>query len=168
MRLNGVKDFNGANIIDLTAKTAAVNNLEIGNNSTGQSPYLAAVGSDTDISVSVYAKGAGNVNFLSGAAWVFQVDATGASAVNYPYVQNAATGNPAVVASWGADTDVSLNLVTKGAGVVNANGNPVGVKVAVPSTATSAGVVGQWAADSSNLYICTNANMWRRVPVAAW
>ena len=63
-----------------------------------------------------------------------------------------------------SDTTLSRSA----AGVVAVEGNPLGVKVAVPATATSAGVVGQWAADASWLYICTAATTWRRVAIAAW
>lgn len=47
-------------------------------------------------------------------------------------------------------------------------GNPVGVKVAVPSSATSPGSVGQWAADSTYLYVCIAANTWVRSALATW
>ena len=45
-----------------------------------------------------------------------------ASAVNEVTVTNKATGNAPTVAATGGDTDVSLNLVSKGAGAVQANG----------------------------------------------
>lgn len=44
----------------------------------------------------------------------------------------------------------------------------LGVKVAVPSTAASAGVQGMWAADASFFYVCTSTNVWKRVAIAAW
>ncbi|BBK11716.1 hypothetical protein TMSI_21080 [Klebsiella quasipneumoniae] len=47
-------------------------------------------------------------------------------------------------------------------------GNPVGVKVAVPSSATAPGSVGQWAADSTYLYVCIAANTWVRSALATW
>ena len=47
-------------------------------------------------------------------------------------------------------------------------GNPVGVKVAVPSSATATGSVGQWAADSTYLYVCIAANTWVRSALATW
>ena len=47
-------------------------------------------------------------------------------------------------------------------------GNPVGVKVAVPATATSVGSVGQWAADTSYLYICVATNTWMRTALETW
>lgn len=40
--------------------------------------------------------------------------------------------------------------------------------VSVPSTATSTGSVGDYAADSSYLYICTATDTWRRVAIASW
>lgn len=50
---------------------------------------------------------------------------TVASAVNEVTVSNAATGNAVTLAASGGDTDVSLNLTSKGAGVVRVNGDNV-------------------------------------------
>ena len=91
-----------------------------------------------------------------------------------PYVSNtlaafaASTTNAIGVGTveLGHASDTTLARVS--AGVVSVEGNPLGVKVAVPATATSTGVVGQWAADASWLYICTAATTWRRVAIAAW
>jgi hypothetical protein len=117
-----------------------------------------------------------------------------ASAVNYLTIGNNAAGASPEITAAGSDTnlnvvvtpkgtgalrviggnitpgstDVNLNLSTLGTGTVQANGLPVGVKVAVPATATSTGVVGQWAADASWHYVCTAANTWRRAALATW
>lgn len=48
------------------------------------------------------------------------------------------------------------------------DGNPFGVKVAVPTTATSTGYIGQWAADASYMYVCTATNVWKRVALSTW
>ncbi len=51
------------------------------------------------------------------------------------------------------------------------DGNPFGLKVAVPSTATSAGAPGQWAADLSFSYFYTGdgtTHTWRRVATVSW
>jgi len=45
---------------------------------------------------------------------------------------------------------------------------PVESPVTVPSTATSTGVQGQWAASSTYLYVCTAANTWKRVAISTW
>jgi hypothetical protein len=66
----------------------------------------------------------------------------------------------------GNASDTTISRVS--AGQISVEGNPVAIKVSVPSTATSTGVLGQWAADSSWLYICTASNTWRRVAIASW
>jgi hypothetical protein len=40
--------------------------------------------------------------------------------------------------------------------------------VAVPSTSSSAGSVGQFAVDSGHLYVCTATDTWCRVSIATW
>lgn len=47
-------------------------------------------------------------------------------------------------------------------------GNPVGARVPAPATASSPGAAGQWAADSSYLYICTATNTWKRASLSTW
>ncbi|MCJ7300954.1 hypothetical protein LPP92_03810, partial [Klebsiella pneumoniae] len=48
------------------------------------------------------------------------------------------------------------------------DGYILSMKVPVPATATSGGQAGQWASDSTYLYICTATNTWRRAAVSAW
>ncbi|MEB5610088.1 right-handed parallel beta-helix repeat-containing protein [Serratia marcescens] len=50
----------------------------------------------------------------------------------------------------------------------NVNGDPVGVRVAVPASAVAPGKIGQWSADSAFFYVCTAANTWRRVALTTW
>ncbi len=40
--------------------------------------------------------------------------------------------------------------------------------IAVPTTATSTGVVGTSTWDDSYLYICIATNTWKRVAIATW
>jgi hypothetical protein len=47
-------------------------------------------------------------------------------------------------------------------------GNPVGVRVTVPKSSTDAGDLGMWAADRNWLYLATEPNTWRRVPLNEW
>jgi acyl-coenzyme A thioesterase PaaI-like protein len=42
------------------------------------------------------------------------------------------------------------------------------VQVAVPSTSSSTGQVGQFAVDATHLYVCIAANTWCRVTIATW
>lgn len=48
------------------------------------------------------------------------------------------------------------------------SGNPVGVKVPVPTGAAATGLVGQWAADANYYYVCIAVNTWVRAPLATW
>jgi hypothetical protein len=61
-------------------------------------------------------------------------------------------------------TDGSFNA----AAGLSIGGNPVGARVPAPATASSSGAVGEWAADSSYLYICTATNAWKRAPLSTW
>jgi hypothetical protein len=52
--------------------------------------------------------------------------------------------------------------------IVSADTAVVGVRVAVPASATDSCQEGNYAADSSYFYQCVAANTWRRVAVSAW
>ena len=83
-----------------------------------------------------------------------------------------AANTPVVYAeSPAARTD--LILKTKGSGLILAQNDTSGTtyvatRVEVPSTATSAGVVGQIAADASYIYMCIGTNSWVRASAASW
>jgi hypothetical protein len=53
-------------------------------------------------------------------------------------------------------------------GLITSGGNPAGRKVAVPANASDAGTPGDFAADASYAYFCTDANAWKRVAIATW
>ena len=95
-----------------------------------------------------------------------------ASAVNYLQLSNRATGagDPGFAAV-GADTDISIRLTPKGAGVVKVGSETVSTRVSVPATSSSAGKVGNWAADDSYIYAYTGdgtAHSWVRSAAATW
>ena len=48
-----------------------------------------------------------------------------ASAVNYPSITGSITGSPVVIQAKGSDTNIGINLVTKGTGTVTINGSPI-------------------------------------------
>jgi len=77
-------------------------------------------------------------------------------------------GVDSTISASGAGANVNLNLKSKSGGVVQINGQPAGVKVAVPATATSTGVPGQWAADANYHYVCTATNTWKRTALSTW
>ena len=63
-----------------------------------------------------------------------------------------------------SDTTISRTA----AGAISVEGNPVGIKVAVPASASATGVPGQWAADANYIYACTATNTWVRCATDAW
>lgn len=95
-----------------------------------------------------------------------------ASAVNYLQLANRASGvgDPGFTAV-GADTDISIRLAPKGAGVVKVGSETVSTRVSVPATSSSAGKVGNWAADASYIYAYTGdgtSHSWVRASAGTW
>lgn len=56
-----VKDTNGVTVLGVTATASAVNDLNLANAATGNSPSLTAEGTDTNIGVNLVPKGTGTV-----------------------------------------------------------------------------------------------------------
>jgi parallel beta-helix repeat protein len=54
-----------------------------------------------------------------------------------------------------------MKLINESSSEVN-----LGTQVPVPSTLTSTGFVGQWAVDSSFLYVCTATNTWKKTAIS--
>jgi hypothetical protein len=97
----------------------AVNNLFTYNNTTGASPVLRSIGSDTNVGVDISSQGTGNIRFLTNAVNQEQLRiAHTASAVNYVQVTGAATGNPPVLSVQGSDSSIAFRVQAKGAGAV--------------------------------------------------
>jgi hypothetical protein len=108
-------------VVDHTA--SAVNWWSLQGSATGNALQMTAVGSDSSINVSFRSKGAGYFNFASNAGGSVQFDITHtASAVN----NLRATGGPGGVApnlsAVGTDTNINLQLFSKGSGSIIANG----------------------------------------------
>jgi hypothetical protein len=87
--------------------TSAVNYVQVTGSVTGATPVISAQGSDATIALSIQPKGTnGYVNIGNQTNNYFQL---------YP---NSGTGGPTFW-TWGSDTDVPLNIATKGAGNIN-------------------------------------------------
>ena len=111
---------------------------------------------------------------------------TTASAVNEVKVSNASAGNRPTIAAQGGDTNVDLNLVSQGSGLIRINGGQaVAANMVVtltgktltspkitsgnaPATASSTGTAGQVEWDSGFVYVCTATNTWVRAALATW
>lgn len=153
-------------VLEAAGVTSAVNSLLVANAVAGADPYLQAVGSDAAVSLNLRTKSTGVVKAngvevvtISGTQTlsaktltspkINQInDSNGnlniaigavASAVNYFQVNNSATGNGVNLYALGSDTNIDLNLLSKGTGQVFANSKPVlTAKPRVNTTASSA------------------------------
>lgn len=103
-----------------------------------------------DVNVKQTTTGSGTVRIMSG-----RLDNSTKFAVNT---------DGSIELGHGSDTTISRAA----AGQVSVENNPIGIKVSVPASAAATGAVGQWAADSSYIYVCTAANTWKRAAIAAW
>jgi hypothetical protein len=113
-----------ASLFSVNAANLA-NYLQVQGAATGAPPSIAAVGSDANIGMNVLAKGSATISFgpAAGGSWL---TATGpASPVNYLQANAQPTGVAPGLSAVGSDTNIGINLVTKGTGQVQANGNPV-------------------------------------------
>jgi hypothetical protein len=93
---------------------------------------------------------------------------TSPTAVNGIEISPSGAGLSPQIVPAGDDTDIGIVLSTKGNGRVQTLKGPVGVKVAVPASATDPGRLGEWAADNDFIYVCTAADTWRRAALQTW
>jgi hypothetical protein len=100
----------------VVAHTAsAVNYFQVNGGGTGSSPYLSAQGSDANIHSQYLSKGTYGHIFNTGSAGNYQFYvANTASAVNYIQVSGAATAGAPYLFSTGTDTNVGMQVSSKG------------------------------------------------------
>lgn len=82
----------------------------------------ASSGVDTDLPLFLAGQGIYGPRFYggSGGNTLILDSQSVASAVNYPTIQNSATGNGPIIGVWGSDSNINLNLYGRGTGVVMA------------------------------------------------
>lgn len=70
----------------------------------------------------------------------------------------------------GVNGNLTVASIAKTGAYSDLNGVPpvAPALVAVPTSATATGVVGQVSFDQAYFYICTNTNTWKRVAIATW
>ena len=122
----------GADQFRVAHTASAVNYVQVTGAATTGVPIISAQGSDTNIGVRLVSKGTGNIAFTSGNnAWIQFVASGANSSVNYLQASGNIASNAPVLSSQGSDTNIDLNLTTKGTGAVKLNtGNGEQVRVA--------------------------------------
>lgn len=166
-RIDTIRDTNGVSSIAIAATASAVNYITVTNNTTGAGAIIASSGSDTDVNLLIRTKNNGAIALSPGATNALSINKS-TTPVNWFRIYSSDTGADPEFNVTGSDTNVSMNITTKGSGVVKVNGNLVGVQVAVPASASAAGVPGQFAVDANYIYHCVATNTWVRSTAATW
>lgn len=121
-KIDTIKDTSGSTIASLSATASAVNYVDISNASTGFAPAITANGSDTNLNLFLRGKGSGSTIMADGSGNnTFVGVGNGSSPVNYLTATNADTANAPKLSALGSDTNINLNLVSKGTGTIQAN-----------------------------------------------
>ena len=132
LRTNGtVEQFRAAHV------ASAVNYVQAAGAATTAAPAISVQGSDTNISLTISAKGTGVLDLRTGATVVQMRVAHVASAVNYLEASGAATGGAPVLAAKGSDTNVGLGLASQGTGAVQLRTNGTVVALEAAHTASA-------------------------------
>ena len=116
-----IQTNSGSHTQFVAAHTAsAVNYVQVTGAATGGDPVYSAQGSDTNVSLRYLSKGAGEHRFATNTAGniQFRVIHGGSSVVNYLRVYGSAAGSAPVMDVAGTDTNIDLNLTSKGTGNV--------------------------------------------------
>jgi hypothetical protein len=123
---------NGASPQFSIARAAStVNYVEVIGSATGGRPLVSVQGSDTNINMGVLAKGSGVVYLQSGLGASLEASATGSA--NYFGMVGTAAGTAPVLSVKGSDTNIDLNLTTKGTGKFYVNDTQGGGSLASPA-----------------------------------
>ena len=114
----------GAEGLRVNTVSSAVNYVAIQGDSS-ISPKISAAGAGTNLNLLISSKGVGGIGFYSNGLAQQQLAVTHtASAVNYHQLTGSATGSGPIHSVAGSDTNIDLNLTTKGTGshVLNTGG----------------------------------------------
>jgi len=148
-RIDRVLDANGKMVLSLPAAASAVNHVEAVNASTGNSVQLrAATGSgDANVGMLLRPKGTGFVSITNAGAGIISRFVTSTTPVNYWTLSSSDTNSALAATATGTDSNISVNLVPKGTGTVQAGGVPVATKLTSTATLDFGSVSAQSFAD---------------------
>lgn len=107
-----IADANGNEQIEMVTTASAVNNVRVTNAATGNSPVLDVNGSDSNIDLSLKAKGSGNVKFGTANIKLPNVDGSNGDVL---------TTNGTGVSSWGSAASSSDITLTAGEALTAGN-----------------------------------------------
>jgi len=108
----------GSAQLNIAHTASAVNYVQVTGAATTARPAISMQGSDTNISMTVTAKGTGNIVFNTSSGVTYAVINSVASGVNYPVLDPSVAGSPVTYRVTGGDTNIDLALTPKGTGVL--------------------------------------------------
>lgn len=181
--LNGTVDFNKISVFTVSAPVSsdhisfttphgeqfrvndstltAVNYLQVsGSDTATANVIIAAKGINAAIDVVFETKGAGSLRFFTNGFTEeqFRIIRTAAS-VNYMQVTGGASGTGTSLTSQGSDTDIDLNIGSKGAGVINFSAvSAIQFRVGGPASAANYVQAGGATTGNSPFLQSTGAN----------
>lgn len=121
-RATNLLDNVGNPAITVVPTASAVNGISVTNAATGGSPLVAAAGTDTNVSLYLTPKGTGEVRLTDAVGNVSLNVGHSSTPVNYMTATSSNTAQAVPIGVTGSDTNVTMNLTTKGSGTVQANG----------------------------------------------
>lgn len=121
-KIDSIKDSNGVDLTTFTTTASAVNYFNIKNQITGYGPTLAAAGSDTNVGMYINSKGSSPIIFGNASIQALRVYTNTSTYGNFlaVYPGEPSGGTPSLNAE-GVDSNIDLNLKSKGTGVVRVN-----------------------------------------------
>lgn len=132
-RITNIHDTNGNEMLAFVPAANAANHLQFYNAASGGEVAIRAAGDDTNINFVLRAKGTGSIVFRDSSNIQIASFAGATSAVNRFVFTSSASGNALSMQAAGTDTDVSINIIPRGAGTLQSKGIDV---VTVSNTQT--------------------------------
>jgi hypothetical protein len=125
------------NCLQISSTSAGVNYLNVSPASTGTDPYIEPIGSDANIGLRLRAKGSGSIWLSPKSQNTFKVSSV-LNGQNYVSVTNAVIAGQPFIMSEGVDTNIAMQLASKGTGSIVFNTNANATKQAEVSHTASA------------------------------
>lgn len=151
----GIKDTNGNIIFSFTPVALAVNYIDIQNSMAGANPYLIGAGTDANIGVSIYAKGAGihHIRTTSNTGVIFETGTAQQHITSFAFA-NTASSKVATFPDYSGTVNISSGANgTEAANAVTASGTAGVITTSALTTAAGASYVITW----TNAFISANS-----------
>jgi len=175
-KIDVIADTGGSNTVRIEQLSNAANHLWFKASNAGNSPILGVEGTDPNIGIFLYPKGAGGLSVSCGSTTTSTIGAAGnkGGPVDLKLASqglgnvNLATNSPGQVTANGIPVVTTTAAQALSQKTIRGSVNTVLMDGAVPASKTAAGQPGQVAVAAGFVYVCVAANTWQRAPLADW